>query len=107
MVQDSQVRLFLIQFKAAIAGGRFYVVPREKNNDFLASQGMTPKEREEVLLELQTSDYYAGPEEDKDYPGEKDIWKFKKRYLGVGIYIKVKLSSIEGGFYAKCLSFHD
>ena len=68
---------------------------------------MTPKERENVLLELKITDYQAGPEEDRDYPGEKEIWKFKKTYIGIHIYIKLKLSLVEGGFYGKCLSFHD
>ena len=107
MVHNTQIELFLVTLKKAINSGNFVVIPREKNNEFLALTGMTPQEREDVILSLQTGDYISGPEDDRGNPGEKDIWKFKKKYLGRDIYIKLKLIPIEDGFYARCLSFHE
>lgn len=107
MVHNAQVGLFLVTLKEAISNGNFVVIQREKNNEFLALTGMIPQERENVILSLQTNDYMSGPEVDRGNPGEKDIWKFKKKYLGRNLYIKFKLIPIEDGFYAKCLSFHE
>ncbi len=107
MIHKSQIELFLLELKQAIANRRFVVIPREKNNAFLARCGMTPAERERVVANLTSRDYASGPEYDRDYPEDRDIWKFKKRYDGKDIYIKLKLVAKESGFYAKCLSFHD
>ncbi|MEC4684854.1 MAG: hypothetical protein VST71_03870 [Nitrospirota bacterium] len=91
MLHNAQIGLFLVTLKEAINNGNFVVIQREKNNEFLALTGMTPQERENVILTLQTNDYRSGPEEDRGNPGEKDIWKFEKKYLGRDIYIKFKL----------------
>ena len=107
LAQNAQINLFLIKLKESIEKGNFAVIRREKNNEFLAREGMTPEERENVILGLQTKDYESGPEKDYDNPNEKDIWKFKRKYLGKDIYIKLKLITKGHGFYAKCLSFHD
>lgn len=107
MIHKAQIELFLLELKKSIANKRFVVIPREKNNVFLARCGMTPAEREWLVANLTSRDYASGPEHDRDYPEERDIWKFKKRYGGREVYIKLKLLAKESGFYAKCLSFHD
>lgn len=107
MIHKAQIDLFLLELKKAIANKWFAVIPREKNNDFLARYGMTPIEREQAVANLTSREYAGGPEYDRDYLDEQDIWKFKKRYGGIEIYIKLKLVSKENGHYAKCLSFHD
>jgi len=107
LAQTAQISLFLHSLKVAIEEGTFVTIDREKNNEFLAKHGMTPREREEIIYGLQVDDYVSGPEEDYDYPGEKDIWKFKKEYMGLEIYIKIKLIQSGDGFFAKGLSFHD
>jgi hypothetical protein len=118
LVHDPQVAVFLMQLKEAIARRHYIVIQREKNNEFLARHGMSPKEREEVLLGLRADDYCCGPEMDPEYPGEAGVWEFKTKYLGIEICIKVKLLPFESGFakddvfakdgyYAKCSSFHD
>jgi len=107
MVHKAQIELFLRELRNAIANRRFVVISREKNNSFLARCGMTPAEREELVARLTSLDYVQGPEFDRDYPGELDIWKFRKCFAGREIYIKLKLVAKESGYYAKCLSFHD
>ena len=107
MAQPAQISLFLNTLKGAIEKGRFVTIGRSKNNAFMSKHGMTPKEREEIIYGLQVEDYISGPEEDHDYPGENDIWKFKKGYLGLEIYIKIKLVQTGDGFFAKGISFHD
>jgi len=107
MIHKTQIELFLLELNNAIATKRFLVIPREKNNAFLARRGMTPTEREELVASLTSHDYVSGPEYDLDYPKEQDIWKFKKRFGGREIYIKLKLVAKENGSFAKCLSFHD
>jgi hypothetical protein len=107
MIHKAQIDLFLLELNKSITNRRFAVIPRGKNNAFLARYGMTPAEREMVVTNLSSRDYTSGPEYDRDYPEERDIWKFKKRYGGREIYIKLKLVAKENGYYAKCLSFHD
>jgi len=107
MIHKAQIEIFLSELRKAVACKRFVVIPRENNNAFLAQNGMTPVERQEIVANLTPHDYMAGPEFDRDYPGEQDIWKFRKRFGGREIYIKVKLIAKDNGYYAKCLSFHD
>lgn len=108
MTQDAQITLFLTQLKEAIDHGRFVLVNREKNLDFLFKYGLSLYKIKEVIHDLQVKDYVSGPEEDHKYPHEgKNIWKFKKVYLKIDIYIKIKLVLNGDLFYAKCLSFHD
>lgn len=98
---------FLKNLKVAVESGRLFVIKREKNNEFLARCGMTPEEREKVITGLTRNEYKSGPEIDRDYTNEKDIWKFNTEYLGKKIHIKVKLILEDNQYYVKCLSFHD
>ena len=107
MIHKAQIELFLSELRKSIAAKRFVVIPRDKNNAFLARCGMTPAERERLVAGLTVRAYASGPEYDRDYPSEQDIWKFRMHYSGRDIYIKLKLVAKETGYYAKCLSFHD
>lgn len=118
LVHHPQIALFLIQLKEAVARRHYIVTQREKNNEFLARHGMSPKEREKVLLGLEVNDYRSGPEDDSDYPGEAGVWEFATKYLAREICIKIKLVPFQDvlakdgfyakeGFYAKCSSFRD
>lgn len=109
MTTKSQIQLFLTQIKETITSKNFIVIPRDKNNEFLATTGMTPKEREEIILSLETRHYMKGPAADHKNPGEKEIWVFKVNYSGKDIYIKLKLSLNPDTktFFGKCLSFHE
>jgi hypothetical protein len=104
---DQAIREALLKIKEAIANKRFVVLPTKKNREFLAKNGMHPRERVSVIGHLQVANYDSGPE--RDYgstSADLNIWIFKKRVLQHEIYIKIKL--IEGeDIFVKCLSFHD
>lgn len=103
---EFQIQLFLTSIKETITSGNFIVVDRDKNNAFLADSGMTPKERERVILSLESNHFLAGPKPDHSNPKE-DVWEFKTRYNNKDIYIKLKLVLSSGKYYGKCLSFHE
>jgi hypothetical protein len=48
MIHKAQIEIFLSELRKAGACKHFVVIPREKNNAFLARSGMTPVEREGV-----------------------------------------------------------
>jgi hypothetical protein len=108
---NTQIGLFLRSLRKAISDDCFVVIPRAKNNDFLAKHGFSPDERVEVIQALKPINYLSGPEKDRDRPQEIDIWKFNTKYQGLDIHVKIKLTlkaDANGDhFYAKCLSFHD
>lgn len=109
MTAKFQIQLFLTQIKETITSKNFVVIPRDKNNDFLAKTGMTPTERENIILSLESRHYVKGPASDHNNPKEKDIWVFKATYNGMDIYIKLKLllDPDTDRFFGKCLSFHE
>jgi hypothetical protein len=104
---DHEIRETLLRIKEAISKNRFDVWRNKKNTEFLSTNGITPRERLSQIRSLQVADYWEGPE--REYNGSADpvIWKFKRRYQGHEIYIKIKLIEGDDGFNAVCLSFHD
>lgn len=104
--QKFQIQLFLTAIKETITSRNFYVVQRDKNNAFLAKSGMTPKEREKIILSLESTHFMAGPKPDHNSPSE-DVWEFKTRYNNKEIYIKLKLIRTPNKNIGKCLSFHE
>ncbi len=98
------VRKFLMELKEIIVKRGLDVIPRRENIDALAELGLTRKNRVDEIFTLSVEDYCAGPEPDKDRPG--DLWIFGKQ-IGVGsVYIKLKIARIGEVKIAKCLSFH-
>ncbi len=99
-----QVELFLRDFKASWVPACF-VVPRDPNNQALLDLGLTPFQRREIILNLQTENYSEGPlTDDKD--GQVDVWIFGCGIDGIEVYIKLKLGWTPRGNVARCLSFH-
>lgn len=105
-IAEDQIRLFLLKVKEAISLGNFTVINRDKNTKFLADCGITPREREIIILSLDVDDYEKGPTPDHKKSSE-DIWIFRKQYLGIDIYIKLKLVIQQEVFHCICLSFHE
>lgn len=100
-----QVTIFLKEFKkVATEGNSLYIINREKNRDALIALGLTKNNCKEILLSLYANDYCAGPKKDKDREGF--IWEFGKNVNGNEIYIKLKVTEVEGNKIAKCISFH-
>ncbi len=102
-----KINQFLERLGDAIAEKRIQFWRNPKNLDFLARYGMHPGERIEILKTLKANDFDSGPEDDINNPGDKDIWIFSKKYLGITIYIKIKLKLVEDKHYAICYSFHE
>jgi hypothetical protein len=98
------IRNFLMELKEIIVNRGLDVIPRRENIDALAELGLTRKNRVDEILTLSVEDYCAGPEPDKDRPGE--IWIFGKQIGVVSVYIKLKIAHIGEVKIAKCLSFH-
>lgn len=99
------VSIFLEDVKKLIVEKRYDFVPRRKNIQALANHGLTISDAKLEILELVVDDYYKGPKQDFDRPGE--IWEFKKKVNEVQFYIKLKIIEENGESILKCLGFHE
>jgi hypothetical protein len=101
-----EVRQFLDKFRIAAGSPRQLVLlrsyPGSRNSDGLLHLGITEAQAKEEVFQLRMEDYSAGPEEDRDRPGQK-VWKFAPFIAGHEVYVKLILTE-EGR--AKVLSFH-
>jgi hypothetical protein len=105
-VKRELIRNFLIDFKKAATGIRGLTVwPRTENQEALLKLGLTEKNREAEILSLSVMDYCEGPSRDKVRLGE--YWVFGKKIGAKEIYIKIKISQIDGQAIANCISFHE
>ena len=73
--------------------------------DTLAQLGITWQHAFNEMYELTSSDYHAGPEQDRDFPDSDSLWVFKKVVNGQIIYIKFKVMYQQNG-ETKIVSFH-
>ncbi len=102
---EQQIRNFLLEFKNIAASKRgVFLVPRNGTNATLKHLGLTKRIVMEIFLSLSVADYSKGPEKDRDVGG--DLWIFGKKVKGEEIYIKLKVTSVNGTKIAKCISFH-
>lgn len=104
MTDKRQVELFLIDFQTHWSPA-CYVVPRDTNKVALADLGITPKQREEEILNLTSLNYVSGPEPDRDRPNQV-LWVFGTTIDSIEIYIKLSFLRMDRGCIANCLSFH-
>lgn len=103
----SDITLFLERAKRLVSTGKYDFVPRRKNMQALARQGLTITDAKEEILELVVGDYYKGPKLDLDPNRPGDIWKFKKQINGKPFYVKIKITQENGEDVLKCLGFHE
>ncbi|MBN1618352.1 type II toxin-antitoxin system MqsR family toxin [Candidatus Dojkabacteria bacterium] len=103
-VNETDVKKFLDEFKGIVSNDTLYVINRQKNREGLIMIGITKKQRQNEILSITVTDYCAGPELDKDRPG--NVWIFGKKIGTKEIYIKLKIAQIGLKKIAKCLSFH-
>ena len=104
MDKQTAIHAFLEQAKVLISQGHFDFVPRRKNMMSLAEYGLLVTDAREEIQSLAVSDYYSGPEHDRDRPGH--IWVFKKTIGGTVFYIKLKIDDLKDIKRLKCISFH-
>lgn len=108
-VPRKEVAEYLQEVKRIVSEGRFTVVRTRKFTDTVArlslDAGSDPRE---VILGLEVSDYFNGPADDRDRPGEQ-LWEFGP-HLGQGavavrLYVKLKLDRVSD--YVVCFGFHE
>ena len=96
---------YLAKIKQLISSGCWVLVPRKKNLDSLAREGLTVADAKNALLSLEIRDYQRGPELDYSYSG--DVWVFKRTVESTEFYIKLKIDvANDGTEVLKCISFH-
>jgi len=103
---QKQVSEFLGELKKLIAQKRFFFVPRLETNKSVLSLGLTIENAIQELLNLSVINYSAGPQQDRNMSSE-NIWIFGKEINGCEVYIKLKIFSVNGIQYGKCISFHE
>ena len=70
----------------------------------LAELGIDRSERDKILFSLSAENYFRGPSQDLDRPGE--VWEFGYNLEDNQIYIKLKLVEGTSSIFAKCIKFH-
>lgn len=95
----------LSDMRNAIDKNKFIPVNRKKNLDTLAQLGILWGDAKREIYSLTCTDYFTGPEVDRDKPSSDNLWVFKKHVIGDVIYIKLKIEYQENG-EVKVLSFH-
>lgn len=107
MANNDEIQSFLTKVKNLISIGNYVFIPRRKNLQALASLGLSIKDAEIEILELEVSDYYKGPKRDLDKNRSGSIWEFKKNIDNFTFYIKLKIDNDNRVSILKCLSFHE
>lgn len=104
MKAPQQIRLFLHNLKCFVEKNGFTYVPREASDRFLAERNMTYDELTRIIMALEVSDCFDGPEPDRD-PRYADKWtvaEFSPAYQDEKLYLKLSIRM--DAERAKCLS---
>lgn len=93
----------LEKIKISIKNKDYDLVPTVKNRTSKRKYGLSQYDIEDYIASLEETDLYKGPEEDRDYPGEK-LFIFKKEIVpNVVFYTKIKYKNNQ----IKILSCHE
>lgn len=104
MATENEVRLFLQQFfQKAKTFGLYFRDDRGKNMQTLLDLDITPRQRKEIIMQLEVSNYVDGPLEDTLYR-KGEMWVFGKEVKHNDVYIKISKGLEECGAF--CISFH-
>lgn len=103
MKQPAQIRIFLAEMKKIVKEKSFILVHREASNDFIRERNILFEELEELVLGLEVSDCFDGPEPDRDprYSGWT-VAEFSPMFNGEKLYLKLSIKLDPGA--CKCLS---
>ncbi|MGI6334491.1 MAG: hypothetical protein ACOX1A_07860 [Saccharofermentanales bacterium] len=102
---NAAIEEILADMRLSISCKKCIPVNRKKNMDALAQLGITWQQAFDEMYTLTSSDYYAGPEQDRNFPNSDPLWIFKKVVNGQKIYIKFKVMYQKNG-ETKVVSFH-
>lgn len=100
----NQIALFLLRAKAIVQEGVFILVPRAQNEEFMADVGWSIDDLKRLILGLDPSECFDGPEADRD-PRFADNWtvaEFSPTACGKTLYLKISIRSDPD--VCKCLS---
>lgn len=103
IADEFQIQQFIANAKELMFKNKYTFIPRTKNLQSLAQNGLTVDDVKDVILELNSNDYYKGPKPDFDSSHQGDIWEFKKNFDGIQFYVKLKIEND----CLKCISFHE
>lgn len=104
MITKEEVEKFLEEFslKVRVFGIRFRD-DRQKNQNSLLELEITPKERENIIMQLNCFDYSEGPITDA-LNNQGEMWVFGKDVKGNEVYIKITMGRPNS--HTICISFH-
>ena len=100
----SEIESFLADFKVKLKIFKVFFKNREKNEQALYDLEITPKQREDYLLNLKVIDYSSGPNDDLFDPESPPNYEFGITINGKEIYIKINMG--KPGKSVMCISFH-
>jgi hypothetical protein len=104
MVTKEEVETFLSLFvQKAKVFGIVFRDDRGKNMQTLLELEITPKYREDVIMNLDPDDYLEGPIKDTLHK-KGDMWVFGKGVNGKDVYIKISMGISNSS--TVCISFH-
>lgn len=104
MVTIEEIESFLSRFIQKVkVFGIVFRDDRGKNIQTLLELEITPKYREDVIMNLDANDYVEGPINDTLHK-RGDMWVFGKEVKGKDIYIKISMGV--DNLSAICISFH-
>ena len=104
METQENVEQFLVSFhQKAKVFGMIFRDDRGKNMQTLLDLEITPKYREKIIMQLQSSDYVDGPVE-ATLNNLSPMWVFGKEIKGKEVYIKISMGM--SGSCTICISFH-
>lgn len=96
--------LFLAQVKVFVEKNEFILVGRGQNRRFMAERGMTIDDLKRLILSLEVSDMFDGPEPDRDplFAEKWTVAEFSPQYNGETLYLKLSIRT--DAERCKCLS---
>lgn len=103
MVSEDEVRSFLDSFITYAKVFEIIVLGREINTQALLDLEISANDRRDIIMGLQTEDYFKGPSKDRSYK-DFEVWEFGKIVKGKEVYIK--LSCRREKNKSICISFH-
>ena len=100
-------QLFIKKLKPLLEKNKVVFDPRnQKTQMFLLQEDMNEDDVFEYLKELEPSNYFDGPKDDRNgKPG--DVMMFLYPYKKTSIYIKLKIWTDEKGDSGVIMSFHE
>lgn len=97
---------YIEKIKLCVEKGHLTFAPRDKNVQFMREYGLTEDDIKDIILDLDVTNYFRGPNKDHNSLYEGDIWEFKYKleiYKILDLYIKVRYNPPEE---LVCISFH-